>query len=110
MNVATFSEQLVPSGLPPLPPPVIVHMAMHLEFEGANISFHRGFQSASNTLLETDGKHSEPTGSVHARTCMLMCAPWVRSSSWHSAPWRDEEAKWRGEKPLSFSWLTLAPA
>lgn len=106
----TFPEQLVPSRSPPL---VIFHMAMHLVCEGANIKFHRCFQSIiyhTNTvvppLLEPDSNHSEQQwllASVHAHTCMLICAPWVRSSSWHSAPWRDEEAKCRGEKPLSFS-------
>lgn len=139
-----FPEQLVPSRSPPYPP-VTVHMAMHLACEGARISFHHCFQSMINTVVPpppgADSKHPQQfvTACFRActRTCMSICAPWVRSSSWHSAPWRDEEAKCRGEKPLSFSlkkkkkkdhhqlatastkvlrqanthtWLTLAPA
>lgn len=108
-----FPEQLVPSRSPhpPNPPSSSIWRCI-LRVRGAHISFHHCFQSMTNTVTppppgaESNHSRAVVTDCVRActRTCMSICAPWVRSSSWHSAPWRDEEAKCRGEKPLSFSW------
>lgn len=63
MNVATSSEQLVPSRNPP--PPTLFHMALHLEFEGVLVSVSIAASKALPTLKLTGNTHS---GLLRART------------------------------------------
>ena len=117
----------------PSPPPPSSIWPSILTLWGPNISFHHCYQRVNNTVVSTSylilgSTHISWAEDTHDRwcillqfyqyntvfswicvsayrhTCMLMWAPWANSSSWHSAPWREEEAKCRAEKPLSFTW------
>lgn len=108
----------------PTPTPFIFHMALHLETVGSPVSVSITVTKVLLTLsfltpcclcdgrwfpIYTEFKYISMLTfiafiwSAYGHTRMLMWAPWVNRSSWHNAPWRDDEAKWSGEKPLSFT-------